>query len=59
MQDRPKNEAASSTGRQRMGKLFRVLVLGGAVLAVAAGAGLKGATGTADDPPKDGGTPGW
>ncbi len=42
---------------QRMAKLFRVLVVGGAVLAAAAGSSPKGDTGTAET--GDGGTPGW
>ncbi len=48
------------TGSPRLGKLFRVLVLGGVVLAVACASVPKGATGDPDGGPSDGGgVPGW
>jgi len=53
-----KREAAAPVVVQRMTKLFRILVLGGAVLAAAAGSFPRGDTGTPDSP-GDGGVPGW
>ncbi len=53
-----KKKAAAPATLQRMAKLFRVLVVGGAVLAAAAGSGPKGDTGSTDNP-GDGGVPGW
>lgn len=47
---------------QRLGRLFRVLVVGGVVLAVAMASVPRGATGDADPdggPTDGGGTPGW
>ena len=56
---------ASSTegARPQLSKLFKVLVVGGAALAMATALTVRGGTGTpAPDRPQgseDGGTPGW
>ncbi len=49
---------ASPAALQRMAKLFRVLVVGGALIAAIAGSAPTGDTGIPDDP-GDGGVPGW
>ena len=50
----------AAAGAQRMARLFRVLVLGGVVLAVACASVPRGATGDPDGGPSDGGgVPGW
>ncbi len=51
-------KAPAPVNPKRMAKLFRVLVLGGAVLAAVAGSVPRGETGTPDSP-GDGGVPGW
>jgi hypothetical protein len=58
------SEAGVPAVSRRTSKLFRVLVLGGAVLAAAAaGASLKGHVGPSDGAggraEEDGGVPGW
>jgi hypothetical protein len=51
-------KAPQPAALQRMAKLFRVLVVGGALLAAIAGSAPKGDIGSSDDP-GDGGVPGW
>ncbi len=43
----------------KLGKLFKVLVVGGAVLAAAYASAIHGGTGTARAGTDDGGTQGW
>jgi len=60
--DTPIEKAAKRSPRGRMVKLFRVLVVGGAVLAAAAAAVVhRGDVGAPRGEPEDGGggTPGW
>lgn len=60
-----RNEEAPAGGapRSRLSKLFKVLVVGGAALAMASALTIRGSTGAATAPqanePEDGGTPGW
>jgi hypothetical protein len=60
-----RNEEAppGSAARSRLSKLFKVLVVGGAALAMASALTIRGSTGAAGvqraEEPKDGGTPGW
>jgi hypothetical protein len=52
----------AAAGAQRMARLFRVLVLGGVVLAVACASVPRGATNDPDGGPSDGGgggVPSW
>ncbi len=51
--------AAERPTRRSMAKLFRVLVLGGAVLAAASGSVLRGSSGSPQGDQDDGGTQGW
>jgi hypothetical protein len=55
--------APSERARPQLSKLFRVLVVGGAALAMASALTIRGSTGApAPDRPQgteDGGTPGW
>lgn len=44
---------------RRLDKLFKVLVVGGAVIAAAYATAIHGSTGTADRGSDDGGSPGW
>jgi hypothetical protein len=54
---------AGRPARSKLSKLFQVLVVGGAALAMASALTIRGSTGAASadqtDEPKDGGTPGW
>jgi hypothetical protein len=58
MEENETKAAPAPATLRRMVKLFRVLVVGGAILAAAAGSAPKGDTG-APDSPGDGGVPGW
>ncbi len=58
MEKNEKKAAPAPATPCRMAKLFRVLVVGGAILAAAAGSAPRGDTGTPDNP-GDGGVPGW
>ena len=54
---------AGRAARSKLSKLFKVLVVGGAALAMASALTIRGSTGAASagqtEEPKDGGTPGW
>jgi hypothetical protein len=56
-------DAAGRAARSKLSKLFKVLVVGGAALAMASALTIRGSTGAASarqtDEPKDGGTQGW
>jgi choline dehydrogenase-like flavoprotein len=59
-----RNERPLANGeRSRLSRLFKVLVVGGAALAIASAITIRGATGAlstaGDDPPDGGGAPGW
>jgi len=61
----PRNEQAptEASARSRLSKLFKVLVIGGAALAIASALTIQGGTGAPSagraDEPDGGGTPGW
>lgn len=61
----PRNQQAPSEGaaRSRLSRLFKVLVVGGAALAMASALTVRGSTGAPAagqaDTPDGGGTPGW
>ena len=58
-QERTERGLAARTTRERMARLFKVLVVGGAVLAAASAAVLHGSTGSPQGDQDDGGTQGW
>jgi hypothetical protein len=61
----PRNQQAASKAQARssLSKLFKVLVVGGAALAMASALTVRGSTGAPAagqaDTPDGGGTPGW
>jgi hypothetical protein len=55
----PDAKAPAPPRSPHLGRLFRVLVLGGVVLAVALASVPRGATGDTDGGPDGGGVPGW
>jgi hypothetical protein len=59
MSDTTRQDAVEKKGTRKLGRLFKVLVVGGAVIAAAYASAIQGGTGSASAGADDGGTQGW